>query len=1423
MLPAYMAGKQNEEFYMFKTDRIICLVSVVVLLPILALSCGKNDVKQPSSNDSYPFANYRDIPGVTNEEIAAIEALKKERSFFVYGMTNTTEAFVDTLSSNEEIKGYSALFCDWMTALFGIPFKPTLYNWGDLFAGLASGEIDFTGDLMATDERQKIYFMTDPIAQRSLKTFQISGMPTIHEIAQSRPPRFAFLGASAVLDKVSDVTEYDFETIFVDDFISAYHLMKNGGADAFLVMGISEASFDEFGDVTAETFLPLVYNSASMSTQNPKLEPVISVVEKVLRYNETHRYLFALSEEGYKEYCKHKMLMHLTSEERAYIKNNPVVRVGMDPGNYPASFYDKREKEWRGIFLDLLGEVTDLTGLVFERVNDENTGWPVIYQMLVDGDISIVPELTQSKDREGKFLWPQTVQMTDYYALLSKTDCPNIKINEILHFKVGIAKNIAYSAIFKRWFPDHVNTVEYESMEEAFNALQRGEVDMVMANQKRLLYLTHYLELTGYKTNIVFDQPLDTKFGINKDEEILCSIIDKALKTIDTKGISDQWMKRTYDYQRKLAEARFPFLMGVVILTLFVLVFVSAFFVRSRLIGKNLENLVRERTHDLDLQTSMLKTVFNSSPDLIFCKDLDGCYTRCNKSMEAFLGLRQKDIIGKNDTELYDPLLQTAEGHANVDDEVVKNKRNIVFVETMVSKAEGGKKIIIESNIAPLIQDGEVIGIMGVCRDITERKETENKLALQTAKLQAIFDSIPDILFCKDLNYKFTQINKVADEYNSVQKTDLIGKDEIAMGFNPELMKKIMEDERTVINEDRKIVLEERIPYMDGTTRTLETIKAPLKQDGVIVGLIAIAHDITERKEMEEAALLASRSKSAFLANMSHEIRTPMNSIMGFTELAMDSEASVKTKDYLDKIMMNATWLLQIINDILDISKIESGKMELENIPFDMHELFASCRMLIMPKAVEKGLLLHFYAEPSFGKKPLGDPTRLRQVLVNLLSNAVKFTNTGMIKLQSAIKEKKEKSITMSFAIIDSGIGMTGEQISRVFDPFMQADDTTTRKFGGTGLGLSITKNIVELMGGMLVVESTPKVGSKFSFDLTFDTIDVSDDDHLGEKIVFDTLKRPAFDGEVLLCEDSVMNQQMICEHLARVGLKTIVAENGKIGVDMVASRLEKGEKQFDLIFMDMHMPVMDGLEAASKIFELNTKIPIVALTANVMTNDIEIYKKSGMNDCVGKPFTSQELWRCLMKYFKPLGWQTMNETQNAFAEKDLRQKLVINFVKSNRNRISEIKDAVSHGNMELAHRLAHTMKGNAAQLGKILLQKAAAEIEQQLKDGSPPNQQQMTTLETELSAVLAELTPQLEQFSHSGEAVAAESHDPETIRDLFEKLEPLLEGGDPECLKLIDSLRQIPGSDNLMEQMENLDFDAAMKTFIELKEKGIK
>jgi len=569
--------------------------------------------------------------------------------------------------------------------------------------------------------------------------------------------------------------------------------------------------------------------------------------------------------------------------------------------------------------------------------------------------------------------------------------------------------------------------------------------------------------------------------------------------------------------------------------------------------------------------------------------------------------------------------------------------------------------------------------------------------------------------------------------------------------------------------------------------------------------------------EAVEQANTANRSKTEFLANMSHEIRTPMNSIMGFSELALDDYSPEKTKDFLHKILENSRWLLQLINDILDISKIESGKIDVENILFDLSELLITCRMAIMPKASEKGLAMHFYVEPPKDSLLHGDPVKLRQVLMNLLSNAVKFTDNGSITTMVSVRKSTPELTTIAFEIKDTGIGMSEEQLKTIFDPFTQAEAGTTRKYGGSGLGLPIARNIIEMMGGRLVVDSTPGKGSKFSFELKFSVTDINSDFYTPDMTTSKDAMKPIFDGEVLVCEDNLMNQQVIEEHLIGVGLKPTIADNGKIGLDIVATRKEKGEDQFDLILMDIYMPIMDGLEAATGIFKLDVGIPIVAMTANVMSNDMEVYQSKGMKEVVGKPFSSHELWRCLRKYIEPVGYKQVSESLNRKADTELRQLLLNTFVFNNKDKFNEIKTAIKDGDIKRAHRLAHTLKSNAGQLGETELHRAAEKVERSLQNKkNSTTKAQMKELETELSEALARLEPMVTVPAVPNGAV--EPTDFQATNELFKKLEYMLKDSDFDCLSLVDDLRAVRGSEALVEKVMNLDFNLALEELSKLR-----
>jgi PAS domain S-box-containing protein len=1097
-----------------------------VFLLIVLSSCQKPAV--PRQHEMPAFTSYREVPGVTEDELRAVDTLRGKTPFFVYGMLSCTEAFI---GENGEIRGFTALFCKWLSQLFEIPFKPALYEWGDLITGLETGKVDFTGELTATAERQKTWFMTDAIAERSVKTFRLADSKPITDIIRSRPLRCCFLEDTTTIDDITSRLQGRYNIIYVDNYGAAYHALKNGEADAFFDESPSEAAFDIYDDVIAEDFLPIIYSSVSLTTKNSELKPVISIMQKAL-HNGCMDHLTSMYKQGEDEHRQHKLFMRLSEEEKAYIHNHPVVSFAAEYDNYPISFYNKYDKQWQGISFNVMSELELLTGLTFKISNDQRAEWPELLHSLESGETSMITELLYTEDRAGLFLWPQSVIMTDNYALISQSDYPSISINDILRIKVGLIEDTAYASSFKTWFPNHKNIVEYESTNTAFDALERGEIDMVMANLSQLLMLTNYYERTGYKANFMFNFASESTFGFNRNEALLCSIVDKALRFIDTRGISGQWMRRTYDYNVKLARSQHTFLFSVTALFFCILVLLFILFLRNRRIGKWLKDMVQERTNELVIQSATITAAFDSTPDLIFCKDLDSRFTRCNKTFENYFNVREADIIGKDDVE--------------------------------------------------------------------------------------------------------------------------------AMGLSPEEAEIYKERDRNVAREGKALVFEENIPSADGTTQLFETSKVPMRQNERIIGVLAISHNITERKAMEEQALSASRAKSAFLANMSHEIRTPMNAITGMTAIGKSAD-DAKRKDYgFTKIEDASRHLLGVINDILDMSKIEANKFELSPVKFNFEKMIQSAVNVVNFRIDEKHQKFAVHIDKQIPKLLIADDQRLTQVITNLLGNAVKFTpEHGSIDLDARFLDEKDDLCTIEITVSDTGIGITPEQQENLFNSFQQAEITTTRRFGGTGLGLAISKSIVEMMGGTIQIISKPGKGSTFSFSIQVRKIARENDSANEPPETGQNVKEGEhnFDGilftgrRILLAEDVEINREIVLALLEPTRLEIDCAENGTDAV----RKFSAAPDAYDLIFMDIQMPEMDGYEATQRIRaieaqhhngasftggetrsynrNLRKQIPIIAMTANVFREDIEKCLEAGMNDHVGKPLNFDEVLEKLKNY----------------------------------------------------------------------------------------------------------------------------------------------------------------------------------------------
>jgi PAS domain S-box-containing protein len=562
-----------------------------------------------------------------------------------------------------------------------------------------------------------------------------------------------------------------------------------------------------------------------------------------------------------------------------------------------------------------------------------------------------------------------------------------------------------------------------------------------------------------------------------------------------------------------------------------------------------------------------------------------------------------------------------------------KAKSNIMLFLHFFKRAAQGMQIIDSSQLT--FTEFDTLA-QAANQMIYERERIRSVLSAEKSRLRYMIEAIPDLIFFKDADSKFLGCNKAFEKYINKKSEEIIGLSEFDL-FGESEASAYVQSDKQIIDSTEPVRTTNWVEYPDGQRFLYYTLKTPyFDSENHLLGIIGISRDITEMEETRQRLILAKNKaeesdklKTAFLANMSHEIRTPMNAIIGFSDLLGDDDLTHEEKiDFISKIKSAGRALMLLINDIIDIAKIEAGQLvisetvcDINQMLTDLHSTFDELKNVSGKQGIIFNLLL---PDPDRKVMVLTDPMRVQQILTNLLGNALKFTEFGKIEFGYTIKQE-----TLSFFVKDTGIGILPGKQKLLFHRFSQVDPSTTRKYGGTGLGLAISKNLTELLGGSIGVDSSPGNGSLFYFTLPYKPVI-----KMAVNLMPAELSNVDWKGKtILVAEDIIQNYQLLDALLKRTGIKLLHAVNGQVAIDMV-----KADPTIDLVLMDIQLPIKTGYEALKEISAFRPDLPLISYTAFALPHERDKSIKAGFKDFIPKPIKTETLIPMLDKYLRNQG-----------------------------------------------------------------------------------------------------------------------------------------------------------------------------------------
>jgi PAS domain S-box-containing protein len=741
----------------------------------------------------------------------------------------------------------------------------------------------------------------------------------------------------------------------------------------------------------------------------------------------------------------------------------------------------------------------------------------------------------------------------------------------------------------------------------------------------------------------------------------------------------------------------------------------------------------------------LLASVVEQSEDIVSCKGLDLRVIAANSAFARAVGASSpEELLGRTDSEIYGIPPDSEPVRTYMEDD--RKAQTLppggrIFREEPYLTDSGERRYALTHKYPIYDEDGLLVGTGSISRDISERKRAEEELRENESRFRSIFEHSPLGLIRFGEDGTILDCNDKFVEMMGSSREKLIGFNS-ARQSSPEMKKAV----RIALGGEPSVYESEYTSVTGGKTIFLRVSFNPVVPGQNPTGVIAVLEDVTERKRAEEdlvrakeKAEAASVAKSEFLANMSHEIRTPMNGVLGMTELLLDTTLDEEQRRFAETVRSSAESLLEILNDILDFSKVEAGKLELKAMDFSLSSLLEGFGAVMSAGAERKGLSFSLSLSPDVPLFLRGDPGRLRQILTNLTGNALKFTREGEVRVAVSLENQSNHYALLRFSVRDTGIGIPADKVGTLFQKFMQVDASSTRVHGGTGLGLAISKQLAEMMGGAVGVESEEGKGAEFWFTVCVEKQPEGarrDEAHRAEGVPCRRFE--GVDVRLLVVEDNAVNRSVALGLLKKLGLSADTAEDG----EKALAALEK--QTYDLVLMDCQMPVMDGYEATRRIRATEGakgKIPVVAMTAHAMSGDREKCLAAGMDDYVAKPISRSALVKALERWLPdrknevaaeeaacslsvesndgPLVvWDETFLLRLLEGDREMVDEVIAEYMEDAPNKLAALASALASGKVEEIRMCAHSIKGSAGSVGADALRSAAFDMETAARSG---------------------------------------------------------------------------------------------------------